>query len=117
MSRQNKLMTLSDTEMLLAIVLPLPTMINSFDIQFEVDGLRYTATVENYLYPGQIRVTNIIPVPKDFPAELIFDKNHLKKTLLYEKGKYENAVSQIIEAIHYGATTNGFPLYLGEQLP
>ncbi len=51
-------------------------MVGKFNIEFDIEGAHYTATVENYLFPGHVRVLNINPVIPDFPSEIIFEKDH-----------------------------------------
>ena len=88
--------------------------VNKFDIAFQVDGIDYEATIENYTMPGQIRVIDINPIPQGFPSEIIFDKDHIDKKLLYDKSLNCNAVSQIIEAVARTAKEKGIRLYIDD---
>ena len=87
-------------------------MIGKFDIEFNFDGTTYKATVENYLLPGQVKVTNIDPDIPDFPSEIVFEKDHAAKTLVYDQAIDHNIQAQIIEAVHHKATMEGVPLYM-----
>lgn len=92
---------------------PLPeSMICKFDIEFDFDGTPCKATVENFLLPGQVKVTNIDPDIPDFPSEIVFEKDHAAKTLIYDKALDQNIQAQIIEAVHHKATMEGRPLYM-----
>lgn len=87
-------------------------MIGKFAIEFNVSGNRHTAIIENYLLPGQVRVKKITPDIPDFPSEIIFQKDHVAKTLVYHKELDQEIQAQIIEAVHHKATMEGRPLYM-----
>lgn len=89
-------------------------MIGKFDIEFDINGSKHTATVENYLLPGQVKVTDITPDILDFPSEIVFEKDHASKTLVYDKAIDQKIQAQIIEAVHHKATMEGRPLYLDD---
>lgn len=92
---------------------PLPeSMIGKFDIEFNIDGTPYTTTVENYLLPGQVKVTTINPAILGFPSEIVFGKNHAAKTLVYNQTIDQDIQAQIIEAVHHKDAMEGRPLYM-----
>jgi len=87
-------------------------MIDKFNIKFNIGGSTYTATVENYLLPGQVKVTDTNPDIPDFQCEVVFEKDHAAKTLVYDKRIDQDIQAQIIEAVHHKATMEGRPLYM-----